>query len=479
MSTLRLPVHDAERRPNAPSGLTAADAGLGRFSRIVKTHRVFVWRMLRRFGVAHARVDEAVSHVFDVFSRKADAVIPGKERAFLVQVSAKVASEFRRSDTRRSRVEELARPARTTAPTPEELFADSQERAMLDDVLAQLDDAARDVFVLHELEGFSCPAIGEMLAIATGTASSRLRRGRKQFEEAAARLRQKLDAESSRTSTDSFVAMLVAAGIGDAPSKAPVGTSLTKLACGTSHAVAAPSVSIVPHAVALGVAPAKVLVTAASALAAGAIAVGASVLPPKLATASASPSDAVVATVATSARTPAVVPAALPGAAMRDEAANGTPPVIELEYPSVDVASLPSTTSHDVAVRVAKTAPIVEHRIEPASPVARPVQPPLSEEVLLVGRAMRLAKSEPSQALALLDEHGRRFPNPSLTDEATLARFEALLASDRRSDAEALAAFVFESRSATPLETRVRSALARKTASPDSAPVIDSNHDAP
>lgn len=83
---------------------------------------VRVWRMLRRFGVSTARVDEAVSRVFDVLVRRLDDVIPGKEQAFLIQVSARVASELRRADARRARVEELAAEQTPEVPSPEQLF---------------------------------------------------------------------------------------------------------------------------------------------------------------------------------------------------------------------------------------------------------------------------------------------------------------------------------------------------------------------
>jgi RNA polymerase sigma-70 factor, ECF subfamily len=159
---------------------------------IVEQHAV-VWRMLRRFGVSTLRVDEAVSRVFDVLTRRLDDVVAGKEQPFLIQVCARVASELRRADARRARLEEQsAAEGATEAPSPEELFERHEARALLDEVLEEIETDARAVFVLHELEQWTAIRIAESLGIPPGTVASRLRRGREQFERAAAQLRRRL-----------------------------------------------------------------------------------------------------------------------------------------------------------------------------------------------------------------------------------------------------------------------------------------------
>ncbi len=198
MSTLCLPVHQTRNEcPTRRPALPLAVMRLDRFSVVVKTHRVFVWRMLRRFGVAHARVDEAVSSSSSTCSR---ARRTPSSRARSARSSCRCRRRsppsFVASDTRRTRVEEQARPILTSVPTPEELLADSEERAMLDAVLLQLDDGAREALrpprargllkSTHRRDARHCH--GNRLVAS-------LRRGRKQFEEAAARLRERLDAE--------------------------------------------------------------------------------------------------------------------------------------------------------------------------------------------------------------------------------------------------------------------------------------------
>jgi RNA polymerase sigma-70 factor, ECF subfamily len=159
---------------------------------IVEQHAV-VWRMLRRFGVSTMRVDEAVSHVFDVMARRLDDIVVGKEQAFLIQVCARVASEFRRGDARRARIEDQsAVEGAYESPSPEELFERHEARALLDEVLEEIEPDARAVFVLHEMEQWTAIRIAESLGIPPGTVASRLRRGREQFERAAAQLRRRL-----------------------------------------------------------------------------------------------------------------------------------------------------------------------------------------------------------------------------------------------------------------------------------------------
>ena len=171
----------------------AAQRRAERLRAVVVAQHAVVWRMLRRFGVSAARVDEAVSHVFDVLTRRLDDVALGKEQAFLIQVCGRVASEFRRGDARRARNEQQsAAEATLEAPSPEELFERHEARALLDEVLEAIEPDARLVFVLHEMDQWSAARIADSLGLPPGTVASRLRRAREQFERAAAQLRRRL-----------------------------------------------------------------------------------------------------------------------------------------------------------------------------------------------------------------------------------------------------------------------------------------------
>lgn len=180
-------------RSSAVAGVASPAERAVRLRNTVVEHHALVWRSLRRFGVSPLRVDEAVSRVFDVLVRRLDEIEIGKEAAFLVQVAVRTASEFRRVDARRAQIEGHGAEALEDSPSPEELFEKHEARALLDRVLDAIDADARAVFVLHEIEQATLASIAEILEIPLGTAKSRLRRGREQFEQAAEELRQRIE----------------------------------------------------------------------------------------------------------------------------------------------------------------------------------------------------------------------------------------------------------------------------------------------
>ena len=164
---------------------------------LVEQHADFVWRSLRRMGVAPAQADDATQEVFIVTSQKLERVELGRERAFLYGVAINVAAHARRSRARSREVageaETLA--ARDHAPNPEVRLAEAQSRALLDRVLDALSEELRAVFVLFELEEMTMIDIARLLDVPAGTVASRLRRAREGFHTAAARVR----AEAART----------------------------------------------------------------------------------------------------------------------------------------------------------------------------------------------------------------------------------------------------------------------------------------
>lgn len=150
---------------------------------LVDGHFDAVWRTLRRFGVPSAGVDDAAQRVFLIADRKLDEIIADGERAYLLGIAVRVASETRRSIRR---LREDSAGARADAwidpqPGPEELMDQKQARVALDRVLATLPFELRLVFVLFELEGMTLPEIAAAHEIPLGTATSRLRRARELF----------------------------------------------------------------------------------------------------------------------------------------------------------------------------------------------------------------------------------------------------------------------------------------------------------
>lgn len=159
-----------------------------RFQRLVTDQLDFVWRCLRRFGVPAAEADDAAQQVFLVVYEKLAGVPLDKERAFLVATTARVAANARRSIRRRQNAyENLALVPDEPIPIQEQLAEQHRARALLDEVMGELPDDLREVFVLFEIEEFSIQEIADSLAIPLGTVGSRLRRARQAFQEKVSR----------------------------------------------------------------------------------------------------------------------------------------------------------------------------------------------------------------------------------------------------------------------------------------------------
>jgi len=161
-----------------------------RLRRDVRDNYEFLWRSLRRLGVAHASVEDAVQQVLVVFARRIDDVHPGAERAFLFATATRVAADFRnkqrrsREDPASDRLDAHASPA----PSAEQLIDQGRARELFDLVLAELPIDLRAVFILFELEQMTMATIAEILDLRPGTVASRLRRARAMFERTASRM---------------------------------------------------------------------------------------------------------------------------------------------------------------------------------------------------------------------------------------------------------------------------------------------------
>jgi len=172
------------------SGVAHAGQGSeGRLRELIHAHFDLVWRTLRRFGVRRSEADDGAQRVFWIAARKLDAIDAGKERAFLLGTAYRVASDMRRSAKRRGEAPLEESELEDPAPGPDEHADRRRARALLDRVLEEMPLEVRSVFVLFELEELSIPQIALMLELPIGTASSRLRRGRDIFREAASRIR--------------------------------------------------------------------------------------------------------------------------------------------------------------------------------------------------------------------------------------------------------------------------------------------------
>ncbi|HVY30785.1 MAG TPA: sigma-70 family RNA polymerase sigma factor [Polyangiaceae bacterium] len=172
------------------SPLASYPADSQRLQRAVHEHYEFVWRALRRLGVAEHSVEDALQQVLVVLARRLGEVRLGAERAFMVATATRVAADFRKMSSRRREdfdAEALERRV-SDRPLADEMLDREWARRLLDVVLDQMPDDLRTVFIFFEFEDMSSVAIAELLDLPVGTVASRLRRARQSFEILAARL---------------------------------------------------------------------------------------------------------------------------------------------------------------------------------------------------------------------------------------------------------------------------------------------------
>jgi RNA polymerase sigma-70 factor (ECF subfamily) len=134
--------------------------------------------MLLHFGVPELATEDAVQDVFVVVHRRwGDRCAHVSERAWLCSISRRVASDHRRKRSRHERkLEALPRPG--PEGDLEREVAGRQVMSALEQALAKLDPARREVFVLAEVEGMTAREIAEALGVSPNTVSSRLRAAR-------------------------------------------------------------------------------------------------------------------------------------------------------------------------------------------------------------------------------------------------------------------------------------------------------------
>ena len=147
----------------------------------------FVARFLLRIGVARADVDDLVQEVFMV-AHRGGGFVPerGRPTTWLASIALRVASNARRSIRRRRETHDddaLSRePAAHCDPHTRAEVAESLAR--VERALETLEIDQRAIFVLFEVEGEDCEAIGLGLGIPVGTVYSRLHRARREFQRA-------------------------------------------------------------------------------------------------------------------------------------------------------------------------------------------------------------------------------------------------------------------------------------------------------
>jgi RNA polymerase sigma-70 factor (ECF subfamily) len=146
------------------------------FRALYDAHVDFVWRNLRRLGIAPGEVDDRTQEVFVVAHRRWDTFEDHGHgpRAWLFQIVLRV------EDADGG----LAESRRSEAPAQLDQVARRQAMEQLDRALATIDIGRRAVLVLHEIEEMTAPEIAKAMSLPLNTVYSRLRVAREELEQA-------------------------------------------------------------------------------------------------------------------------------------------------------------------------------------------------------------------------------------------------------------------------------------------------------
>lgn len=151
------------------------------FDAVYRAHVGFVWRAMRRFGVAEADLEDAVHEAFLVVHRRL-AEFDGRAAitSWLYAVARGVASNRRRTTLRRERREALA-PGPAAEVDPTELLARARAAEVVERFLNGLPGEQREIFELFEIEGLRGAEIAEAIGLNINTVFTRLRAARQRF----------------------------------------------------------------------------------------------------------------------------------------------------------------------------------------------------------------------------------------------------------------------------------------------------------
>lgn len=158
------------------------------FDAVYRGHFAFVWRSLRRLGLARSQLDDATQEVFLVVHRRLED-FDGRValRSWLFGIAYKTCLSHRRAARHRSEFELLSNEHASFVSDPLQNAENAEDVQFLEAFLESLEDAQRSVFILAELEQMSAPEIEGALNMKLNTVYSRLRLARAAFRNAVER----------------------------------------------------------------------------------------------------------------------------------------------------------------------------------------------------------------------------------------------------------------------------------------------------
>jgi len=150
---------------------------------LLREHLAFIFRSLRRFGVAQGLFDDAVQDVFVVALRRG-VEFRGQSsyRTWLFGIAHNVAREYERKRRRALTFDVLDDAQRAAGPSPLDQVTSTEALRFVDEFLRQLSDEKRAVFIMADLEQIPVPEIARALGANLNTIYSRLRVSRQEFK---------------------------------------------------------------------------------------------------------------------------------------------------------------------------------------------------------------------------------------------------------------------------------------------------------
>ena len=160
-------------------------------AQVFRDYAQFVWRVLRRLGVAESDVEDVCQEVFVVIHRKlGDFEGRSSLRTWVYGICVRTASDYRRRGYGRRELVTETPPEQIANDNAHDELAHHQARAILDRILDGLDDDKRSVFVLYEIEQLTMAEVADAVRCPLQTAYSRLHAARKLVESGIERARQ-------------------------------------------------------------------------------------------------------------------------------------------------------------------------------------------------------------------------------------------------------------------------------------------------
>jgi RNA polymerase sigma-70 factor (ECF subfamily) len=164
------------------------------FDAIYESTVDYVWNVVRRMGVPQAEAEDVVQEVFvTVYRRLGEFEGRAQLKTWVFAIAVHLTQHFFRTHARKpgDRASTTGTEIQVLIDQRENGPANQLERKerydALDQVLDQLDEAKRLVFVLAELEQLTLVEIGEIVGANPNTVATRLRAARQAFEKALAR----------------------------------------------------------------------------------------------------------------------------------------------------------------------------------------------------------------------------------------------------------------------------------------------------